>query len=370
MESSVTITNNKVGKITLRSMRPGDVYRTGDFFIPNIATNRWTKCHDRKYQYQLRPTPFYNKVNEQLVTRPETIVNEYLGVSEDILTGTTVIFIDALSDEDNFKIGDLIMIHQTQSSRNQETLGKYEFNVVKHIFNTRIIVENKIKNDYYSDEIGDKINNTKTQIVKVACFGDLIISKKGNITAKPWNGNFGGITAIKADNIYHEGAIDANGKGFRGGETSSHGESFIGLKANYGLGAGNGSSTGNFGSIGAPGGHRTVGSKHGKPGNTYGFNGLNTKITMGAGGASNTTNQNGGAGGGIVYIECSNSFECNVEAKGEIGHHEQSGKENFHGGAGAGGSVYVKGKEFKDNYNVDGASFGSTGGIGYFLQDI
>jgi len=58
----------------------------------------------------------------------------------------------------------------------------------------------------------------RTQVVRVAHVNDLVVSSGASVVARPWDGARGGVVAIDADGtVTVRGAVDAGGRGFRGG---------------------------------------------------------------------------------------------------------------------------------------------------------
>lgn len=121
----------------------------------------------------------------------------------------------------------------------------------------------------------------KTQIVRVPQYGDLAIEAGGVLSAQPWDGNTGGVVAIRAQHLRvgTGGILHADGAGFRGGaarvpagnkpvgidsamfatpsvdEGSEKGEGIAGLLSTLGRGAaGNGGGGGNAYGAGGGGG--------------------------------------------------------------------------------------------------------------------
>jgi hypothetical protein len=166
--------------------------------------------------------------------------------------------------------------------------------------------------------IGTEAAQQRVALVRVPRFGVLDIPALGSLTANPWNGQVGGVIALRAGQLKLAGSIDASALGYRSGRFSQHdsscsksitteaGESIAGVgtattSANLGASGGVGEGTGVFNSnspIGATPGHATAGEAGtnygtraaGAPGGVYG-NADGSRLTFGS-----------GPGGGLTCI--------------------------------------------------------------------
>jgi hypothetical protein len=172
------------------------------------------------------------------------------------------------------------------------------------------------------------------------------------------------------DIIIFGGAIDASGKGYRGGysngNTSQHGEGYGGLGYNYGGGEGY-SSHDNYASGG--GGYGGDGGRginkdylyYRFSGNTFGS--IKEPLLPGGGGggrAYSTSIYPGGNGGGIIKLNISGQFSNNGQIKAN-GSSIISGTSSYSSGGGAGGSIFIS----ADTIHREG-SISSIGGNGYY----
>lgn len=190
------------------------------------------------------------------------------------------------------------------------------------------------------DSIGTGAAQQRVALVRVPRFGVLDIAQLGTITAGAWNGQVGGVIALRAGQLKLAGKIDASALGYRPGRFSQHdsscsqsitteaGESIAGVgaattSANFGASGGVGEGTGVFNSnspIGASPGHATAGEpgtnfgtrEPGVPGSTYGSpDGSRLTFGSGPGGGLTCINQAQepmlvslpfGRAGGIVLV--------------------------------------------------------------------
>jgi hypothetical protein len=171
------------------------------------------------------------------------------------------------------------------------------------------------KQRFYGDgdddeNLGTEPGTQRVALVRVPRFGVLDVTETGSISAAPWDGQQGGVVALRAGELKLAGRIDASSLGYRSGRWSEDniscfqslateaGESISGLGAattaknegaSGGLAAGNAAFNSNTpvlatpghassGEPGANGGARTIGL----PGSAYGA-ADGTRLTMGSG---------------------------------------------------------------------------------------
>jgi len=168
------------------------------------------------------------------------------------------------------------------------------------------------------DSIGTGAAQQRVALVRVPRFGVLDVAQLGTITANPWNGQVGGVIALRAGQLKLAGKIDASVLGYRNGRfsqddsscsdsvTTEAGESIAGVgtastSANLGASGGVGAGMGVFNSnspIGATPAHATAGEaglnfgarEAGTPGSVYG-SADGSRLTFGS-----------GPGGGLTCI--------------------------------------------------------------------
>ncbi len=96
---------------------------------------------------------------------------------------------------------------------NYNQTGKYEYAQVASVSGTTINLTCGLKNSY--------VVSGKVQVIRVPRFSQLTINAAASIVPTSWNGTSGGVVVIEVDGnlvINAGGKIEANGKGFRGGQ--------------------------------------------------------------------------------------------------------------------------------------------------------
>lgn len=96
---------------------------------------------------------------------------------------------------------------------NYNQSGKYEYVQVASVSGTTINLTCGLKNSY--------VISGKVQVIRVPRFSQLTINNAASIVPTFWDGTTGGVVAIEVDGnlvINAGGKIEANGKGFRGGQ--------------------------------------------------------------------------------------------------------------------------------------------------------
>jgi len=144
------------------------------------------------------------------------IINEYTHLVLDAGLGSSVITVDTVTSE--MVVGREIMLHQTQCSRDRESLFKYEFVRIASIDGNNITLEAGLRNSYLSDSgipVDGKEDNTVTQVVTVPNYN--ILTLTADLDCKGWDGRSGGILAFRAKSLVGSNNIKANSRGFRGG---------------------------------------------------------------------------------------------------------------------------------------------------------
>jgi len=165
------------------------------------------------------------------VSGSSTIVNTYTFLTQGVTQGSNTI---SVASTTGLSTGDLILIIQMQGALirnksffgsfssffgeviNYNNCGLYEFQQINSINANQIIFDCGLKNSYDTNFFAN------TQIVRVPRFNQLSIVPGGVLTCPAWNGKTGGIVAVETlQNTLLNGQINANGKGFRGGEKNN-----------------------------------------------------------------------------------------------------------------------------------------------------
>ncbi|MBJ6765056.1 Ig-like domain repeat protein [Myxococcaceae bacterium JPH2] len=330
-------------------------------------------------------------------------VNRYAWLTANANSGTSALAVTfRTGDESSIAVGDLVMVIQTAQSgltpgsaspfdldASTSSVGKWEFAVVASVSSSSIGLTKPLVNSYVSPG---------AQVVRVPEWNDVTVQASATISPPAWDGRTGGILAFLATGtvtLADNAAIDASGKGFRGGvfvyrggtspvnddNTSGanactasandsavwgalKGEGFaydrFGVITSSAISGGTnplgGASVGNAGGAGyclrgggGGGGNGNIGGSGGKNGASTASSGggggaqitytVTQRLTLGGGGGSGhvddtAATSQGGAGGGLIYIR------ANAIAKSGTGTHEirANGANGTAGGAHAGGA--------------------------------
>ncbi|HUJ27496.1 MAG TPA: hypothetical protein VLW85_15835 [Myxococcales bacterium] len=205
---------------------------------------------------------------------------------------------------------------------------------------------------------------------RVPHFSSLTIAPTGVLTTAAWNGQTGGLLAVRVAGLAKiQGDIDMDGRGFRGAaSTGASGENWTGLS---GGGGGTSSGGGAYGTAGTvtPG----VGGVAGQP---YGTPNL-TVLHMGSAGgcfnAGSCSTSAGRGGGAILLFAGSIAMQADGDApqpwQGKV-HADGQGGTNL--GGGAGGSVWLAAGSVTLGIGTSGrisAGGGGNGGSGRIRLD-
>lgn len=268
----------------------------------------------------------------------------------------------------------VMLINLQADGTNLTNVGNYEFLVVSSVVtNTVTFTSNKTK--YYGNGAVDDTNigtATTTQRVilqRVPQYYNVTIQNGGTLTASGWDGVMGGVLAFYASgkvDVQSGGSIDMTGKGYRGGGANGYqGESYnkLGVQStatNYGGGGGScwddlcwyskTAPGGSYGSIGDPGDCYGGGSIYGSPNLD--------KLFIGSGGGGNTY---AGRNGGGILLTIANLMSLS----GSVSNNGSSWVE-LSGGAGSGGSVYLKAVYLNIGSSLITAIGGAYGFFDYF----
>ncbi|HMU10366.1 MAG TPA: gliding motility-associated C-terminal domain-containing protein [Ferruginibacter sp.] len=312
-----------------------------------------------------------------------------------------------VADASTFNTGDTVLMIQMKGAVIDSTntaafgtiidyknAGNYEFNYVKSKTGNVIELKNKLTRQY-------DIPVGKVQLIRVPYYSTALVS--ATLTCPPWDGSKGGVLVLNArDSVILNADIDANGKGFIGGQVrttvpgtgiynqtdyayplnpvhgSYKGEGIAEVSNNLifcrgplfsGGGGGNSSNSGgggggNSGSGGKGGnewaGAPTVLTNGGVGGRVYAYSSANNKIFMGGAGGAGHANDNGGTsggnGGGIVIIN-TNTIKANaykITANGAQGPDclNLGTCADGVGGGGAGGTVLLNATTAVTNFPI------------------
>lgn len=169
------------------------------------------------------------------------VVNEFTNLTADAIAGGTSISVGNSNLNANGRYpaalaaGDLIMIIQIQGASmstvgspaygavtNYNNCGLYEFVEVHSVPNgTTINLSCGLTNGYTA--------SGRTQIVRVPRFSSLTVQAGATLTTDNWNGAIGGVLAVEVlgvTTVNATGAIDATGRGLRGGVLENDGSPF------------------------------------------------------------------------------------------------------------------------------------------------
>lgn len=313
-----------------------------------------------------------------VVSGVNTVINNYAYLTIDVASGNVI----SVSNGTNFQNGDEILIIQMHNP-DSTTPGRYEFRrIASGGGTTTLALDSNLTNNYYSDRssVEDTIvdlpgnilstdtsssdtNSSITQIIRIPQYTTITVSSGGSIVPDYWNGLQGGIVAFRSQGkveIQNGGSVNADGRGYRGGDYASDGYRGEGWRGGNPQGGYNSAildrriqKYGGGGCYvnGAGGGYGTVGTV----GDTYGGRPATAGLTYGdaalirmfpggagAGGHSNAGMPHGGNGGGIIYIASDSlvvSGSGTISADGVNGYPIGGDGGQWGSGGGAGGSI-------------------------------
>ena len=324
---------------------------------------------------QLLAPPFSNG-SDGLLSISANTTDAPIDSASTATSGTTSISATNAS----FVAGQLIMIHQTRGT----SAGQWELNKISSYVAGTITTVSPLTYTYTSG----------AQVLVIEQHSGITIDSGKTLTAKAWNGTVGGIVALMSSGLCDvNGTISANGKGYRGGVSSTvqgdpadmgyQGEGNPGFGTNPSPFVGYGGSINNNGngggggcgrihidaawhvaSGGAGGANGTAGaggyqSPSGEEGTVGGHGGLVTvgvealtTMSFGGGGGAGGYGTGsyagvGGKGGGIILVFTRQfSLSGSVTSSGYNGGNSSGSGDGYAGpgGGGAGGSVLIKSK--------------------------
>ena len=303
--------------------------------------------------------------------------------------GTEITLKNKTSDKFPVNARILIIEMQALSSGTKSTVGNYEFaEVDSYISDDEIKLKNALTKTFdFSNRL---------YVVYQKRYNKIEIERDARIICNSWATNFNeinGLILLCADEIIVEGKIDANYRGFRGGNSGPHGNYHGGrgegvvhglynnraMGTNYTGGGGGGykrSGGGDVGTGGGSGGNAVKGYNSNSFEGYYGRGGQRNnypdgKLFLGGGGGQgagdgawpaescSSRGGNGGRGGGIIILDAENtriSKFGSIVAKGQMGfsRDRRCSGEPGDGGAGAGGSILFLGNAINQNTGTSG----------------
>jgi len=265
----------------------------------------------------------------------------------------------------------IVMQGLASNSSSQPEVGNYEFATIQSINGNQLTFTQVLQHSYYEPSL------TKCQLIRVPTYENVSVS--GTLTCNPWDGLTGGVSCFFANGqitINANGSINADGKGFRGGQSvtswgggyqgeSYYGSGIIGFESNNGGGGGGNAEWCHSGQGGGGGGYVVAGetapspcfscgggwtfgscSNSGYGGNTVSLG--TDKIILGSGGGSGGVDGDnpdwggfGGNGGGIIFIKANQlSGVGMISSIGLAG--DDSPGETGGGGGGSGGLIIIE----------------------------
>lgn len=329
------------------------------------------------------------------------------------LTGTTATVSAAVSAGCLAKDDEVLLVNLQGAAASSTNVGNYELLKVDSVSGSTVTfaaAKTKFFGNGASDDtnIGTARTNQRVVLQRVPKYADVTVANGVSLTANAWDGQKGGVFAIRATGaVTINGTLSMKGAGFVGGvrttvvdANGAQGESFAGLGGASGDGSelnglgGGGGGIGDshgcqsYGTSGGGGGHGSWGNKgtsfcSGSGGGAYGDPALG-KLFFGSGGGGggtdNTLGDNppgakGGAGGGIVSILGATNVYVNgaidasgADGEGDVGRCDGASTTNCWdfsgpGGGGAGGSVKLEGTvSGLPKINVAGGRGGAASG--------
>lgn len=260
----------------------------------------------------------------------------------------------------SFATGQLLLIHQTRGTG----VGTWELNKISSYVAGTITTSYSLINTYTDS------GASQAQVRVLKQYSAVTINSAKTYTAKAWDGDVGGILAFVCNGTTTvTGTISANGSGFRGGLGNNNsgslgdsgegtaGASVANSSAANGNGGGGGKSTG--GPTPSGGGNGTAGSEA-NGGAIVGNAGL-TLMDFGGGGGGrgmDSPAQNDGTRGGGIILIISKTLSVTGTITG-LGLDHQT-----NAGAGAGGSVLLKGQALTLGSTLTTATGGAGDGSG------
>jgi len=143
-----------------------------------------------------------------------SILNTYAYLQADASSGSTQLSMDTTG----FQQDDEVLIIQMQSNSGY---GVYEIKRIESVAPNSITLNNPLDNSYTTGN-PDSLSAVTSQVVRIPQYNSVNVGPGATIRALGWDGNKGGIIAVKSKTtMVIEGDIDANNIGFRGGSVSA-----------------------------------------------------------------------------------------------------------------------------------------------------
>ncbi|AKF83077.1 cell envelope biogenesis protein OmpA [Myxococcus fulvus 124B02] len=329
------------------------------------------------------------------VSVPNTVINTYTRVTAAVPVGQNFV---TVASSTGFAVGNLVMVYQAAgltapASGNQTPIdlsaaanapvGRWEFARIQALTATRLTFSAPLTVAFAA--------NTGTQAIRVPEYTTVTVNASGSIVAAPWDGTTGGVLIFLATGaVTNNGAIHADGRGFRGGIFwNGSGDGCTGINQNYPGGAQKGegvvltaydnadpfvTGSSGYGNIangagggichnsgGGGGGGAGAGGKGGRTwsgdeppsrdvggrgGTRMDYSPVSTLLFGGGGGAGHSNDDFGGGGsaaGGIVYIRAASiGGTGRISSNGIAGENARDDANDAAGGGGSGGTVSLR----------------------------
>ncbi len=294
--------------------------------------------------------------------------------------------VELIEAPEGIAVGDEVLVLVAQgTAADHGAVGRYTFGVVTAVEPVALVLDT-------APDLG--ADGAKVIVQRVPRYGDVVVRAGGRLTAGAWNGETGGVLAMRVAGtlaIEDGGAVSAAGLGYAGGATGPsynvdgfQGESVGGVgiggaASGAGYNESNGAAGANVGgggcNVGGGGGEHAGGATAGASWNgvatapaagaTYG-DGAGLYFGSGGGGVVNlgAGAGPGGAGGGVLFVEARVLVAEGagaLSARGGDGAGWAAGSYTYGAGGGAGGTVWIVGETLE---LADGAVV-AAGGAGY-----
>ncbi|PKQ68605.1 Ig-like domain-containing protein [Raineya orbicola] len=263
-------------------------------------------------------TAQFGKLGSQTISIPSIVLNQYAVLQTNASVGNTQITVTNVADLNNpqpLERGDLLLIIQMQGASidNSNSInygnitayngaGNYEFVYVTQVVGNVISLSCPLRYNYTTAG--------RTQVVRVPQYQNLTISAGSTVTAPAWNGTRGGIVAIYAQNLQHNGIINVSALGFRGGalENSTANNQTIYFSPNATAGAEKGESIAGYQTE-----YTALGGRFGRGAPANGGGGGNGNNGGGGGGANGGVPANWFRGAGVMCSACTGSAAWSLD---------------------------------------------------------
>jgi hypothetical protein len=293
---------------------------------------------------------------------------------------------------DGIEAGDEVILVLMQGVAGEhDEVGSFAFGDVAAVGATGLVLD-EAPDIVVSGDLAD----WKLVLQRVPHYGNVVVRTGGTLTGGAWNGETGGILAIRVWGtltVEDGGTVSAAAIGYAGGPTggsynidgyqgeSLEGAGIGGASSVAGYNESNGAWAANVGgggsNVGGGGGEHAGGATAStswngvahapQAGETYGEPELST-LMMGSGGGGlvnlGGSSGPGGAGGGILYVAAGSVVAGGagaLSARGQDATNWASGTWTYGAGGGAGGSLWV----VADDMDLVEGSLLATGGAGY-----